>query len=778
MKSSAADPTSIPGLVSRQFGVEVAGEHARFREPGWRLQGSTSIECPNCDGLTAYISYRKPNTTTQGSYRYWGLVCLSCRTISALGDLDEELKKQARRWDAQVAASEIELDDEDLNTEADNDDGLDGAAVIEVAPEPITPDLSTVAAQATQATPVSAQVVDDSLRVVADAAKAELDASKSATHTVDVGPAKPASDDRLVFQIDQPAIDLGEQAHGELFLAITPLSPTRHQVSDVRVADRKMVVVTVVDAISDPADLRLYCEINPTVVAQAFADYLSKLTSAGQASVMIGGAALDARSSAFVEGLNPEQQEGVGAITSPGVCAIWGPPGTGKTRVIGEAVAELVRLGRSVSVVSNTNVAVDQALLHVARTTAGFTPGTVIRVGHPSIAEVADHPSLTVRKVIELTQADLIRELDDCREELTTLRSELEHTAHDTDSAKATMGDFTRDDVLQLLKRQAQRDRLPSATKELEKAHATQRTLQSARKSAASTRRQANEAWTTSAPFHDLEDVDQVVAAHDQEIAELETQNGRLQDQAAAAKAMSILKRRRAFKNLEHERSELERRLTESRDIRSGLHSRLEAAAREEMTPDRIRQLRAEREVASSDLDTATKALKAAADKAKRHRKTVDELEAVPPLGPTEDAVVELVGRSGSVDKVFEQLSAHDALVQELRTRIAAAETRVGQIQQRLSDLEKSIVRDAKVVGTTLAQLVLHRGLIERTFDHVIIDEASAALAPYAFAALSKAQLGGALVGDFEQNGPITRSSTEKLPASIKPWLTDHPSPT
>lgn len=63
---------------------------------------------------------------------------------------------------------------------------------------------------------------------------------------------------------------------------------------------------------------------------------------------------------------------------------IWGPPGTGKTTTVARIVEAHYRAGRSVLLVSNTNIAVDTALERVAERLKGesdFHQGLVIRQG-------------------------------------------------------------------------------------------------------------------------------------------------------------------------------------------------------------------------------------------------------------------------------------------------------------------------------------------------------------------------------------------------------------
>src|SRR5262249_59093829 len=81
--------------------------------------------------------------------------------------------------------------------------------------------------------------------------------------------------------------------------------------------------------------------------------------------------------------LNAGQREAVGSALGRDLTFVWGPPGTGKTRTLGTLATELHRRGRSVLLVSHTNAAVDQALLHVKEATgaAELVAGKVLRLG-------------------------------------------------------------------------------------------------------------------------------------------------------------------------------------------------------------------------------------------------------------------------------------------------------------------------------------------------------------------------------------------------------------
>lgn len=83
------------------------------------------------------------------------------------------------------------------------------------------------------------------------------------------------------------------------------------------------------------------------------------------------------------------------------------------------------------------------------------------------------------------------------------------------------------------------------------------------------------------------------------------------------------------------------------------------------------------------------------------------------------------------------------------------------EIQQQLAGLERESILQARVIGTTLAKSYLSDTLHERTFDTVILDEASMASIPALWCACLLAEKNIVIVGDFLQLSPIVIASTE-----------------
>jgi superfamily I DNA and/or RNA helicase len=97
---------------------------------------------------------------------------------------------------------------------------------------------------------------------------------------------------------------------------------------------------------------------------------------------------------------------------------IWGPPGTGKTRTIAQAIEAHLNAGRRVLLVSHANNAVDEALEKVAeqlKPTSFYTEGKLIRLGIPPQKEhlekmEKDYEMVLLDKIAERLGESLVKE--------------------------------------------------------------------------------------------------------------------------------------------------------------------------------------------------------------------------------------------------------------------------------------------------------------------------------------------------------------------------------
>lgn len=138
-------------------------------------------------------------------------------------------------------------------------------------------------------------------------------------------------------------------------------------------------------------------------------------------------------------GLNPEQCQAVSQALGSDTMFLWGPPGTGKTSTLARIVEGFYQSGRSVLLISNTNIAVDTALEMIAerlKTTPEFQQGAVLRLG-PIVKDELNAQfgeQVDPERVVARLSADLEAKMQEVQVSLTkqrkarrTLNKALEH---------------------------------------------------------------------------------------------------------------------------------------------------------------------------------------------------------------------------------------------------------------------------------------------------------------------------------------------------------------
>ncbi len=121
----------------------------------------------------------------------------------------------------------------------------------------------------------------------------------------------------------------------------------------------------------------------------------------------------------------------------------------------------------------------------------------------------------------------------------------------------------------------------------------------------------------------------------------------------------------------------------------------------------------------------------------------------------------------GMADEASLQRSA-----KHLEDEINRLDTSLKEIDERLASIEDEVLREARLIATTLTKAYLNKTVCARTFDAVIADEASMAAIPaLCFAAgLSKGKV--VIVGDFRQLAPIAIADDDKEPNElVRKWL-------
>jgi hypothetical protein len=115
------------------------------------------------------------------------------------------------------------------------------------------------------------------------------------------------------------------------------------------------------------------------------------------------------------------------------MAVIWGPPGTGKTTTVAQAIEAHLNAGRRVLLVSHANAAVDEALIDVAdqlRATPFYNEGRLVRLGNPQTSHLERMtekcPLVLLDKIAAKLGESLSKEKRDWEEEKVRLGGILE----------------------------------------------------------------------------------------------------------------------------------------------------------------------------------------------------------------------------------------------------------------------------------------------------------------------------------------------------------------
>jgi AAA domain len=444
--------------------------------------------------------------------------------------------------------------------------------------------------------------------------------------------------------------------------------------------------------LADPYLWRLRQE--PTFLVTALREGFNELKEAGLANLLarseIGGelGAVDPP-----PGWKDAQQDAYRACLGTGLWLVWGPPGTGKTRVLRAAVSDLLSAGKRVLLVSGTNIAVDDALARCQlRARDGLQAAGAAREGLKAARAAA-------------AQADPFRPqwagIENTEAELAQVENAAQQSERRALVAKKACGD-AEDAIADLCQPDGKvrwRDRraLREAQERLDRAQEKYEPLLAdaaeARRIADAFRRDTETAiarLSASAPF-----------SRD----EIRRRDAAVKQASARVRASEEAQ----FSTVNH--------LTELRAAQAAARAAEEliAACTRRKWPGRHAQATALR----SDI---------ARDEARRH--TVEE---------------------------------RHAELQQQYERLAKA-------------AEGEIIKEARLVATTLARFRLVRAVRDGPYDVVLIDEVGAATLPEVLLAVAKAGQCAVLLGDFMQLGPILpRALEDSDRQEIRRWLVTDP---
>lgn len=119
------------------------------------------------------------------------------------------------------------------------------------------------------------------------------------------------------------------------------------------------------------------------------------------------------------------------------------------------------------------------------------------------------------------------------------------------------------------------------------------------------------------------------------------------------------------------------------------------------------------------------------------------------------------------LSKVGKSLSEIQIEVNEFNNKVKQLQIRLDEINKALEGIKIQVLKDAKLVATTLTKSYIAKEIENIEFDILLVDEASMAPMPMLYWAASKIKKGITIVGDFKQLPPICVADDEL----VKKWL-------
>lgn len=116
---------------------------------------------------------------------------------------------------------------------------------------------------------------------------------------------------------------------------------------------------------------------------------------------------------------------------------------------------------------------------------------------------------------------------------------------------------------------------------------------------------------------------------------------------------------------------------------------------------------------------------------------------------------------SATLDKLGITAEQVDARIAGLTREADQLSGEIRAVEQELDQLEAKILREARLIATTLTKATISKGLEGQQFDALILDEASMAPMPSLYYAAAHVSQKVVIVGDFRQLPPISIAASE-----------------
>ncbi len=485
--------------------------------------------------------------------------------------------------------------------------------------------------------------------------------------------------------------------------------------------------------------------------------------------------------------LNSSQQQALAAITSKGAWLVWGPPGTGKTTVIAQAVRDALEHGRTVLIASHTHVAVDNVLEGVfdpGDPSSHPEPGEALRIASPGVEErvaaaVREHEYLLLEKAVaSLTgRTERQRSIDEQRER--------NRMAQDRERLQRAIEELADVDVDAIAQAQAAEHARAEAEDLEPRVAALRRQLADVDAHAQAQRKAAQTLAVSTGRESDARtELDQVRRTHASDMRALTESEAAAQTiRRAHAEAADRAREARAAIDrgvggrLPPLRARRERlaadRTTRARETESALAEAEASQARwSTVVGDSERVLQGaeqrwetlceqaeqarERERAADELEGQLERLR---PKHEDHAEQLREAQTRAAAVPAQTARnVLAAARKRGVPAMLEQRERLNEAVEKLEEELKLLQREQERLDEEVRQERARLLAEAPVIASTLATLTMNQALLKRRFDVVILDEAASIEAPYVAWAGSRADRTLALVGDFLQNAPIAEA--------------------
>jgi hypothetical protein len=487
----------------------------------------------------------------------------------------------------------------------------------------------------------------------------------------------------------------------------------------------------------------------------------------------LAAGALDGRPDPAVEappGLVETQADAYRACRTPGLRLVWGAPGTGRTHVIATVLPDLVAAGQRVLLVSTADAAVDAAL-QAAVPGLPDAPGTAVRVGPPQLAEIAGNADVQ----LDLLAARASAEVDRRRARVARQLDELAAVDADVDDLVTRLAGYDDAAYRAAAARLAADHEAHGLEEELQAAEAeVERLRVELADTLAEAQRIEAELAGMAAARAELAAAAALAGAAAQAEREVRRRAvGFATVDAVPEDAGGLLARRRRRKEMARVTAALREAEAHRDDIRGRIEAHRAAAA--PVTPD---------DVAAADERWAK-----VREPASAAFEAIARAEAAREAVRTRIKALRTVGAPGQADRDLVERCEHNRLPEcherlrhllglqsgaaGLRSRLEAEHVELsGRSYALRGDAEGRLLRDARVVATTLGRARLHPAIAGASFDVVLVDEADAAPLAEVLLALCRASTTAVLFGDLRRPGPALGPAVERSSdAAVERWV-------